>query len=71
MTEVAACLDSIAEHEQFLYTSKEGVKLSRPTVLENLRSFEQLLNRQRKQIAMLQDSLYQRRRQHFTLFKTY
>lgn len=59
MTEVAACLDSIAEHEQFLYTSKEGVKLSRPTVLENLRSFEQLLNRQRKQIAMLQDSLYQ------------
>ena len=60
MREVSACLDSIAEQEQFLYVSKEGVKLPKRMVLENLRSFKELLNRQRKQIAMLQDSLYNR-----------
>ena len=61
MAEVSACLDSIAEQEQFLYVSKEGIKLPRRTVLENLRNFEKLLNRQRQQIAMLQDSLYHRK----------
>ena len=61
MAEVSACLDSIAEQEQFLYVSKEGVKLPRRTILENLRSFEELLNRQRQQIAILQDSLYHRK----------
>ena len=61
MSEVSACLDSIAEQEQFLYVSKEGVKHSKKTVLENLRTFEELLNRQRQQIAMLQDSLYNRK----------
>ena len=61
MSEVSACLDSLAEQEQFLYVSKEGVKLPKRTVLENLRSFEELLNRQREQIAMLQDSLYNRK----------
>lgn len=61
MAEVSACLDSIAEQEQFLYVSKEGIKLPKRTVLENLRSFEKLLNRQRQQIAMLQDSLYHRK----------
>ena len=61
MAEVSACLDSIAEQEQFLYVSREGVKLPRRTVLENLRNFEKLLNRQRQQIAMLQDSLYHRK----------
>ena len=58
MSEVSACLDSIAEHEQFLYVSKEGIELPKRTILENLRSFEDLLNRQRKQILILQDSLY-------------
>ena len=61
MAEVSACLDSIAEQEQFLYVSKEGIKLPRRTVIENLRNFEKLLNRQRQQIAMLQDSLYHRK----------
>ena len=61
MAEVSACLDSIAEQEQFLYVSREGVKLPKRTVLENLRNFEKLLNRQRQQIAMLQDSLYHRK----------
>lgn len=61
MAEVSACLDSIAEQEQFLYVSKEGIKLPRRTILENLRNFEKLLNRQRQQIAMLQDSLYHRK----------
>lgn len=61
MSEVSACLDSLAEQEQFLYVSKEGVKLPKRTVLENLRSFEELLNRQREQIAMLQDSLSNRK----------
>lgn len=61
MNEVANCLDSIAERERFLYVSEEGVKLPRITVLENLRAFEDLLNRQRNQIVMLQDSLYNRK----------
>jgi len=61
MSEVSACLDSLAEQEQFLYVSKEGVKFPKRTVLENLRNFEELLNRQHQQIAMLQDSLYNRR----------
>ncbi len=61
MSEVSACLDSLAEQEQFLYVSKEGIKLPKRTVLENLRNFEELLNRQRQQIAMLQDSLYNRK----------
>lgn len=69
MSEVSACLDSIAEHEQFLYVSKEGIKLPRRTVLENLRSFEELLNRQRQQIAMLQDSLYNRKDSTSRYFK--
>lgn len=69
MSEVATCLDSIAEHEQFLYVSKEGVRLPRRTVLENLRCFEELLNRQRKQIAMLQDSLYHRKDSTSRYFK--
>lgn len=60
MSEVSACLDSIAEQEQFLYVSKEGIKHPKKTILENLRSFKDLLNRQRKQITMLQDSLYNR-----------
>ena len=61
MSEISACLDSLAEQEQFLYVSKEGVKLPKRTVLENLRNFEELLNRQRKQITMLQDSLNNRK----------
>ena len=69
MSEVSACLDSIAEQEQFLYVSKEGVKLPKRTVLENLRSFEKLLNRQRKQIAILQDSLYHRKDSTSRYFK--
>lgn len=69
MSEVSACLDSIAEQEQFLYVSKEGVKLPKRTVLENLRSFEELLNRQRQQIAMLQDSLYNRKDSTSRYFK--
>lgn len=69
MSEVSACLDSIAEQEQFLYVSREGVKLPRRTVLENLRSFEELLNRQRQQIAMLQDSLYHRKDSTSRYFK--
>ena len=69
MSEVSACLDSIAEQEQFLYVSKEGVKLPKRTVLENLRSFEELLNRQRKQIAILQDSLYHRKDSTSRYFK--
>lgn len=60
MSAVSACLDSIAEQERFLYVSKDGVELPKRTVLENLRSFEELLNRQRQQIAILQDSLYNR-----------
>lgn len=60
MAEVSTCLDSIAEQEQFLYVSKEGIKHSRKAVLENLRSFKDLLNRQRKQITTLKDSLYNR-----------
>jgi len=69
MSEVSACLDSIAEQEQFLYVSKEGIKHPRKTVLENLRSFEKLLNRQRHQIAMLQDSLYHRQDSTSRYFK--
>lgn len=69
MAEVSACLDSIAEQEQFLYVSREGVKLPKRTVLENLRSFEKLLNRQRQQIAMLQDSLYHRKDSTSRYFK--
>lgn len=69
MYEVSACLDSIAEQEQFLYVSKEGIKHPRKTVLENLRSFEKLLNRQRHQIAMLQDSLYHRQDSTSRYFK--
>lgn len=60
MNEVSACLDSLAEQEQFLYVSKEGVELPKRTILENLRNFEELLNRQRQQITMLRDSLYHR-----------
>ncbi len=60
MSAVSACLDSVAEQERFLYVSKDGVELPKRTVLENLRSFEELLNRQRQQIAILQDSLYNR-----------
>lgn len=69
MAEVSACLDSIAEQEQFLYVSREGGKLPKRTVLENLRSFEELLNRQRQQIAMLQDSLYHRQDSTSRYFK--
>lgn len=69
MSEVSACLDSLAEQEQFLYVSKDGIKLPKRTVLENLRSFEKLLNRQRKQIAMLQDSLYNRKDSTSRYFK--
>ena len=69
MSEVSACLDSLAEQEQFLYVSKEGVKLPKRTVLENLRNFEELLNRQRQQIAMLQDSLYNRKDSTSRYFK--
>ena len=69
MSEVSTCLDSLAEQEQFLYVSKEGVKLPKRIILENLRSFEKLLNRQRKQIAMLQDSLYNRKDSTSRYFK--
>ena len=69
LSEVSLCLDSIAEQEQFLYASKEGVKYPRKTILENLRSFEELLNRQRKQIAILQDSLYHRQDSTSRYFK--
>ncbi len=69
MSEVSACLDSLAEQEQFLYVSKEGIKLPKRTILENLRSFEELLNRQRQQIAVLQDSLYSRKDSTSRYFK--
>ena len=69
MYEVSACLDSLAEQEQFLYVSKEGIKLPKHTILENLRSFEELLNRQRQQITMLQDSLYNRKDSTSRYFK--
>lgn len=69
MSEVSACLDSIAKQEKFLYVSREGVELPRRTVLENLRNFEDLLNRQRRQIAMLQDSLYNRKDSTSKYFK--
>lgn len=69
MSEVSTCLDSLAEQEQFLYVSKEGVKHPKRIILENLRSFEKLLNRQRKQIAMLQDSLYNRKDSTSRYFK--
>lgn len=61
MSVIAVSLDSIAQTEANLYYSQEGRRLSRRDVLNNLESFKQLLERQRKQINSLQDSLYSRR----------
>lgn len=61
MTVISVSLDSIVQTEANLYYSQEGRRLSRRDVLNNLESFKQLLERQRKQINSLQDSLYSRR----------
>ena len=59
MNIISASLDSIAQQERLIYFSQEGTPLSKRQVLENLHFFEGLLERQRKQINVLQDSLRQ------------
>lgn len=54
---ISTSLDSIARQEQLIYFSEKGDRLSKRDVLDNLRYFEELLERQRKQIGRLQDSL--------------
>ena len=56
---IASGLDSIARQEDVLLTSKskDGVLLSKQQILENLKYFEEMLTRQRKQIQQLEDSL--------------
>lgn len=60
MSIVALSLDSIVQTEQQLYYPQEGRKLSRKDVLNNLEHFKELLERQRKMIGSLQDSLQNR-----------
>lgn len=57
MSTVSLRLDSIAQQEQWLYMPKEGRAYSKKRVLENLKEFEKLLNRQRAEIIRLKDSL--------------
>ena len=60
MSIVAISLDSILQTEQQLYYPQEGRKLSRKDVLNNLEQFKELLERQRRTITSLQDSLQNR-----------
>lgn len=56
---IAAGLDSIAMQENMLLTNKDkdGVLLSKRQIYENLKFFEGVLARQRRQIQQLEDSL--------------
>lgn len=60
MSIVALSLDSIVQTEANLYYSQEGRRLSRHDMLNNLDNFMELINRRRKQIIALQDSLQNR-----------
>lgn len=60
MSIISESLDSIVRQEQLIYFPQEGKPLSKRHVLDNLRIFEELLERQRKQIAVLRDSLQQK-----------
>lgn len=57
MSIISESLDSIVQQERLIYFPQEGKALSKRNVLDNLRIFEELLERQRKQITILQDSL--------------
>ena len=57
VTTIAAGLDSIAMQESVLCSNKDkdGVLLSREQIMQNLRFFEELLEKQRNKIQQLQD----------------
>lgn len=59
VTTIAAGLDSIAMQESILCSNKDkdGVLLSREQIMQNLRFFEELLEKQRNKIQQLQDSI--------------
>lgn len=52
-------LDSLARQENVLFSnkSKDGIIVSREQIKQNLKFFEDMLNRQRKKIQQLQDSV--------------
>lgn len=56
---VTISLDSIAQQERIIYSPLEIRQLSKHRILENLKSFEELIQRQRTVINTLQDSLNQ------------
>ena len=59
IAQVSVTLDSIAKHEQILYSNRdiEGRVLSRKKILENLSFFENLLTEKRKEMKAMEESL--------------
>lgn len=59
IAQVSATLDSIAKHEQILYSNRdiEGRVLSRKKILENLSFFENLLTEKSKEMKAMEESL--------------
>ena len=59
IAQVSVTLDSIAKHEQILYSNRdiEGRVLSRKKILENLSFFENLLTEKSKEMKAMEESL--------------
>lgn len=59
VSDIASSLDSISLTEKTLYTDKDkdGVLLDKKQILENLETFGEILARQKRRIAQLEDSL--------------
>lgn len=59
VSDIASSLDSISLTEKALYTDKDkdGVLLDKKQILENLETFGEILARQKRRIAQLEDSL--------------
>ena len=59
IAQVSVALDSIAKHEQILYSNRdiEGRVLSRKKILENLSFFENLLTEKSKEMKAMEESL--------------
>ena len=59
IAQVSVTLDSIAKHEQILYSNRdiEGRGLSRKKILENLSFFENLLTEKSKEMKAMEESL--------------
>ena len=59
VADIASSLDSISLTEKALYTDKDkdGVLLDKKQILENLETFGEILARQKRRIAQLEDSL--------------